>query len=269
MKNLITLAVFLVLISSCTKQAETLNLPPEDSMSLDFSSFTETKSATITDETMLNKTYAGLNIAFWNTVIFVNLAVPVTSFRNAFNHIPVKVGDKIWEWSYAVEGWSGTYLARLTGEIKSDSVEWKMYITKTGTDPFTDLMWYSGKSASDRSGGYWVLNRNHKFPEKMLRIDWKSENNEVGDIQFTIVRELNDYGEPEKNLGAYIHYGLIEDYFDAYYDIHLYNDQASGFIDINIEWNREKKDGRVKSPNFYKNDYWHCWNSNGFDTTCN
>ncbi|MFB6318555.1 hypothetical protein [Saccharicrinis sp. FJH54] len=269
MKKLTLLLLLALIIASCTKKEDALVLPPENSMEMDFSSFTSTKSAEITEGTIINHAYAGLNIAFWNTVLYVNLAVPVASFKTAFSHIPVKTGEKMWEWTYTVEGFSGAYTARLTGEIITDSVEWKMYITKTGIGAFNEFMWYSGKSATDRSGGYWVLNRNNEFPEKMLRIDWKYEDDEVGDIQFTIVRELNDERQPEKNSGAYIHHGRTQEYYNAYYDIHIFNDQVSDFVDVNIRWNRSVFDGQVKSPSFFNDEDWHCWNSDGYDQDCN
>lgn len=269
MKKLTIIAALVIIIASCTKKEDALVLPPENSMEMDFSSFTSTKSAEIIEGTIFNHTYAGLNVAYWNTVLYVNLAVPVASFKTAFRHIPVKVGEKMWEWTYGVEGFNGVYTARLTGEVLTDSVEWNMYIAKSGLQEFDEFMWYSGKSAKDRSGGYWVLNRNNDFPEKMLRIDWKYENEEVGDIQFSIVRELNDSRQPEKNQGAYIHHGRTEDFYNAYYDIHVYNDQVTDFVNVNIQWNRSTFEGRVNSPSAYNDENWHCWDSDGYDQNCN
>lgn len=268
MNKLTFLLAFVITIASCSKKEDALVLPPENSMEMNFSSFTSTKSAEIIDGTILNHTYAGINIAFWNTVLYVNLAVPVASFKTAFRHVPVKVGEKLWEWTYTVDGFSGAYTARLTGEVVTDSVEWKMYVSKTGINGFDEFMWYKGMSAADRSGGYWILNRNNEFPEKMLRIDWTHENEEIGDIQFTIVRELNDNRQPEKNFGAYIHHGKTENFYNAYYDIHIYNDAKFDFVDVNIQWNQSTFEGRVKSPSAYNNALWHCWDSEGYDTDC-
>ena len=272
MKKFVVILISTALLFSCTKKENGPDLPPEESMSLDFSAFNIEKSATLekSSEFLLftNYQYSTLTVGFWNTVIFVNMAVPVASFKTAFRHMPVKTADNTWEWTYTVEGFGNNYHARLTGTNLSDSIEWKMYVTRTGINPYDEFLWYSGKSAKDRSGGYWVLNHNNVFPEKALQIDWSYENESIADIKFTIVRELNDNRSLNVNNGAYIHHGRIESYFDAYYNIHVYDNGMYDFTDVNIQWNRTYKDGKVKSPVYFSDEDWHCWDTAGNNTIC-
>ena len=52
-----------------------------------------------------------------------------------------------------------TYTARLTGQIRTSDVAWKMYITKEGTGGFPEFVWFEGTSKLDGTGGQWILNQ--------------------------------------------------------------------------------------------------------------
>lgn len=270
MRHLTILAIFTLIFLGCEKDEKSPQLPPEESMTMDFSAFTNPKSATLVKESpsVTNYTYSALNVAFWNTILYVNMAVPVASFKTAFKHLPVKTAEKTWEWSYRVEGFGNDYLARLSGTIVNDSVEWEMHVQRTGTNPFDEFVWYSGTSANDRSGGYWILNHSHTFQERLLKIEWNRDGSETGEIKYTLIREKNDARAVEKNKGAFIKHGITDDYYNGYYDIHIFDVPDNKFIDVNIKWNRTTKEGKVKSPDFYNDSDWHCWDSNGNDSDC-
>ena len=270
MKNVCLILVLAILFASCEKESESLQLPPAESMEMNFSAFVSEKSATMSEiDTKFNYNLSKINVGFWQLIISGTLAVPVASFKTALTKMPVKTGDKSWQWSYSVNGFASAYTARLTGEIVSDSVEWKMYVSKAGVGAFDELLWFSGKSAVNRSGGYWVLNHSQQYQEPLLRIDWKIENNKVADIKYTIVRELNDFRQPEVNKGAYIQYGLQNETYNAFYSIHVWGPVVQEFVDINIEWSTTTYEGRVKSPRDYNDTDWHCWDANGNDVVCN
>ena len=46
-----------------------------------------------------------------------------------------------------------------------------------------------------------------------------------------------------------------DEFFDAAYNISL----ADG--ETNIQWNTTTIEGRVKAPNHFQDDAWHCWDS--------
>ena len=45
-----------------------------------------------------------------------------------------------------------TYTARLTGEIRTDDIQWEMYITRTGINAYAEFKWYEGTSDLDGNG---------------------------------------------------------------------------------------------------------------------
>ena len=144
-----------------------------------------------------------------------------------------------------------------------------MYITKTGTDPFEEFIWFTGQSARDGSQGYWILNQSPERPNAMLRIDWERSGPEVGALRYTWVRELNDRDEPDPYLESYLQYGLQQTDFDAYFDAHVYDPDAQGFVDVRIEWSRDTYNGRVRAFHVFNDEEWHCWDNTGEDMVCN
>lgn len=269
-------SVALLVFTSCdntSENADAPNLPPEGSMVMNFEDFNNTKTKSVADfntkkAEIGNWFYSATVVGVWNTALFTTLAVPVASFRGAFKHEAVYKGNATWEWKYTVDGFASQYEARLTGELTGNEVHWEMYVAKTGIGAFDEFMWFSGVSNVDGKSGYWLLNHSAAFPENMLRIDWKVENDEIGNIKYTYIRNLNDERSEDKFNGSYITYGLQTGDFDAFYDVHVYNDDQETFVDVDIEWNRANNNGRVMAPYYFGNDDWHCWNSEGEDEDC-
>ncbi|MDY7394134.1 hypothetical protein UMM65_02695 [Aureibaculum sp. 2210JD6-5] len=275
--SILIFSVALLLFTSCDSTSENTdapNLPPEGSMVMDFEDFNNTKTKSIADfntkqADIGNWFYSAAVVGVWNTALFTTLAVPVASFRSAFAHQAVYLGNAKWQWSYTVDGFASQYSARLTGELTGNEVHWEMYVAKSGIGAFDEFMWFSGISNTDGKSGYWLLNHSAAFPENMLRIDWKVENDEIGNIKYTYVRDLNDQRNDDKFKGSYIVYGLQTGDYDAFYDVHAYDNDKSTFVDVDIEWNRTNNNGRVMASYYFGDDDWHCWNSKGEDEDCN
>ncbi len=268
--------VVLLVFTSCENSGDIGNppeLPPYESMAMDFDDFSNNKSLMAenkSDEIAANENwfYSALVVGFWNTTLFANLAVPVAAYKTAFAHTPVSLENNKWQWQYTVEGFTSQYTARLTAELTSEEVLWEMYIMKTGIEGFEEFLWFSGVSQLDARSGYWTLNHSANFPENMLRIDWLIENDEVGSIKYTYVRELNDNRETDTFKDSYIIYGLKDTDMDAFYNVHAFNNDISEYVDVAIEWSRTNYNGHVRSLSYFENDNWHCWDETGQDIDC-
>lgn len=272
----ILIACTILFFISCDNTGDTnenseLQLPPYQSMAIDFSDFMEDsnsgKSATAS-KVGGNWLYSRIVVGVWNTALFTTLAVPVASFKSAFAHKPEYLGDNIWQWAYTVDGFTSQYGARLTGELTDGEVLWKMYLTKTGIGAFEEFLWFTGASAKDVSNGHWILNQSAEFPDQMLRIDWEVENEEIRDIKYTWVRELDDEDNTDHFKDSYLEYGLQEGDYNVFYNVHAYDADTEGFVDVNIEWNRTAYNGRVMSPSYFEDSSWHCWDTVGDDVAC-
>lgn len=256
---LLFIATAILLFNGCTKENtdKPLAIPSSSTMAMDFSSFTAKKTGSIL---ITNWQYSALNVAFWNTLLYINCAVPVAAYQEAVEQKAEYVKYNTWEWKYKVVTDSITINARLQGKLLSDSVEWKMYISTTKSNVTgDDFMWFTGKSAVDQSGGWWILYENPSKPNQYLKIDWKNTNDQKSSLKYTLVKP-NDV-----NKGSYIEYAINNNAdYNASYIIYgkLHNDITT------IEWNSTSKEGHIKSPMFFNNTDWHCWNSSLGDVEC-
>lgn len=265
-----TLFLAFISITGCNKDENTeqsVTLPPYESMVIDFGNLTSTtKSANVVSQA--NWTYSAVSVGFWNAVIWTTFAVPVTAFKAAFSQTPQKIDDTSWQWTYSVDGFTSQYTARLVGTLQSTQIDWKMYITKTGINGFDEFLWFEGTSNLDGQSGQWILYQSPTYPEKVVQIDWEKTGEEVGDVKYTYVRELDDNGQANTFKNSSLIYGLQDDFFDAYVNVHVYSAQTSGFVDSQIEWSRTDYSGRVMSEQYFDDTDWHCWDSTGADSIC-
>ncbi len=274
------LAFVMVINVSCDKSDDddkqvndALQLPPYESMAVDFSDFLDDSSNSgklnsTTAKVGGNWLYPRLVVGIWNTALFTNLAVPVASFKGAFAHKAELIGENTWQWSYTVDGFASEYTAELTGELTGEEVVWKMYVTKAGVGAFDEFLWFSGVSDLDGNSGEWALYQSPERPKRMINIEWSRENDEIGSIRYSWVRELNDEDSDDLFMGSYLEYGLQEGDNDVYYNIHVYDLQWEDFVDVNIEWNSTDFNGRVMAPTHFEDELWHCWDSTGEDVDC-
>jgi hypothetical protein len=253
------------LFSGCKKdKGDPPTLPPAESMTIDFSNFASAKKSgdfTIDQKGTQNSNweYAATVAGIWKLIINTTLAVPVTAFKAALSQSPTYVTTKTWQWSYSVTYLGTTYKARLTGLIRTTDVQWKMYISKDGTDSFTDFLWFEGTSKIDGSGGQWILYQSAIAPDSLLQIDWTKTATGVGYVKYTYVKN-----DSFKN--SYIEYGLTTNTLNAYYTIHYYN--GVKFSDVNVEWNTTTHNGHVKSVDYLGDSNWYCWDSNKINIVC-
>lgn len=268
----ITTTILISLLTSCKKDyGDPPALPSAESMTIDFSNFEPGKKSDLPDyyakgtETSSWEFAAGVAL-IWRAIIYTTLAVPVKTFQLAVNSDPEYINDKTWEWSYdatlTIDQISVTYKARLTGQIRSSDVLWKMYISKEGAGAFSEFVWFEGTSALDGSSGRWILNESFQNQVPVLQIDWTKSGNSVKTIKYTYIKT----GNPFKD--SYIEYGLTTNALNAYYTIHFYNPPYLQFYDLKVEWSTTGHNGRIQCEDHFGNTDWYCWDSNYHNISC-
>jgi hypothetical protein len=270
MKHLIVILLSSLMLFSCSKE-DTGSLapiiPPVETMAIDFTQLAnDAKSATIPKT---NWIYSATSVGIWNLIIGTTFAIPVASFRSAVGHEPTQINDLTWQWEYSVDGFTSQYTARLLGKRLSNQIEWKMYIGKTGIDNFEEFLWFEGTSETGGKSGQWKLNHSAEFPEETILIDWKKDTDEVGEIKYSYVRELNDQRQTDKFNGSTLTYGIQNEVFDLYVNIHAFNDDKNSFADTFIEWSRTDFTGHIKAEHFFGDNNWRCWDAQGNNIDCN
>ncbi len=272
---LVLISLGLIGFNSCKNDNKETppELPPYESMAIDFSQFGTDGKAAIdlnTDTTMINFAAAGLTVFFWNVTLTITLVVPVAAFYASFQNEAEYLGNGMWQWKYDVPGFANTYKARLTGKLQDNSVKWEMYISRTGINAHDEFLWFEGTSDFDGNGGQWILYHSYAVQEAVLQIDWEKTNDEIGDIKYTYIRESDNGDDNQLTSGSYLQYGLKDADLNAFYSIEYNqrNRDSSDMLNVDIEWSLTEYYGRIKAQHYFQDDDWHCWDSQGYDAVC-
>lgn len=264
MKKLIALSLMIIIVSAgCKKdKGDPPVLPPKESMIIDFSMFvSDKKSAEINEIKGTDNNsweFSAIAVGYWKLITTGSLIIPTTLFQMVVDQNPEYVSDKTWQWIYSTKIGDNNYKAKLTGQIGSNEVIWKMYITKDGAAGFTDFLWFEGTSAFDGKSGTWTLFESNANPVSLISVAWEKPAVNQGKIKYT-------YEKNTELKGSYIEYGLTSSALNAYFIIHYWN--GAKFIDVNIEWSTTVHNGRVKSS-YLGDENWHCWDGNMINVTC-
>ncbi len=269
MKTIKSLGIFVIAVlllnTSCRedpveKVPDAPNLPPEASFVMDYNSFSEaTNKKGYVKSGYTNFGYAGINILFWNTVLTVNLAIPVAAFSESFNHEPEYIGNLEWVWSYEVTVSDQKYQAELHGKMINADIEWKMYVSKEGE--FSDFLWYEGTMDSTYKQIEWIIYQSPADPSHFLTVNYlNDEANGKQSIRYTKAEKVTT------TKASYIEHGNLTGVdMDRYYIIYLQNEGKL----TEIEWNYANGNGHVRDEVHFKDTKWHCWNEQHQDIACN
>jgi hypothetical protein len=273
-KGLLLFGFVAILISSCekNKQDEAPQLPPYESMVVDFSKFTTTgKSASGIDEinTTVNYVTSAITVGYWNLILGLTLAVPVASFYQSFSHSPEFLGNKTWQWEYDCTGFANTYHSRMLGMIRESDIKWEMYISKDGVGGHDEFLWFEGTSNLNGMDGQWKLCHSYADQEGVLQIDWSKTGDEIGAVTYTYIHEADNADPNQLTVGSYLSYGLTENALNAFYTV-VYNtrNRTEEDMTVNIEWSSTEYNGRIKAEHYFHDALWHCWDSQGNDVVC-
>ncbi len=252
-KALLAIGLFAILFTACQKEAivnqgTAPTLPPSNSMAIDFDSFKQSgKTEDITAP--FNWAFAASNIAIWHSMLSVQLIIPVTAYREAFNHT-AQLNNGTWTWTYDFNPANNPHTATLEAVINNNEVDWSMKISNNSVSNFE---WFTGTSKLDGSGGNWSLNKSIEDPSPLLDIEWDKISNTDVAAKFT-----------DPNYNNYIEYGITNGDLNTYYNMY----QANNSSLIEVEWNRNSYNGRVKNNQHFGDNEWHCWDSSHQDIDC-
>ena len=256
-------SIFFLLLTGCKKDhGDPPTLPLAATMKIDFENFkNDTKSDPLDlqmkGEQITNWKFAAGTTLIWRTLINTTFAIPVEAFRLAQGKSPEYTGDNTWEWKYSASITVGqataNYNARLTGQIRSNDVLWKMNISKEGSGAFSEFVWFEGTSALNGNSGSWIFNESSQSLVPVLKIDWTKSGDAISKIKYTYIKT----GSLLNN--SYIDYGLTTNTLNAYFNIHFFNTTYQTIYDVIIEWNTSEGNGRVQCINHFGDSEWYSW----------
>jgi hypothetical protein len=213
--------------------------------------------------TQANWLHAGVSLLVWNSVVVVNLALPLNAIGQAFNQHAQYIGNQTFAWTYQYTATpqlgGGKYNIVLTGQYLSvDEVEWKLTASQIGG--FQNFEWVTAITATNHTEAEFTFYRNPGNPEAYLRI------NSTYDIfKEAVFVRLTNVILNDPNNGNFIEYGAnYSTGFNRSFQLHT---GANDVLDI--EWNAPKRFGRVRHAAHFGDADWHCWDENLFDVGCN
>ncbi len=244
-------------ISSCEKAPVPMELPPAESLVIDWDQFpTNARKRAGIDTTYVNWFYSAASIVVWNTVVAANIVVPTVAYGAAFNNDPVYLGDETWEWNYSKTMHQRTFVARLVGSrIDNETFSMEMFLTES--ENFQNFKWFEGVISYDHTEAHWTLYHSPENPVEYLDIAYQKDfETGVKSTRYTVIDPKNDL------FNGYIDFGIDPELdLDAHYTI-------SNDTTIFIEWNTETHAGRVKDQRKFGDDLWHCWDTMLRDVDC-
>lgn len=251
-------AGLMLAVNSCEKDPEPMELPPAESMVIDWDMF-PTNSTKSADEalTVYNWFYSAGTIFVWNTVVAANIAVPTVAYAAAFNNEPVYQGDETWLWSYSVTVNQRTIDAELLGS-RIDNETFSMEMTLSEAGGFEAFTWFKGEIRYDHTAANWTLSYSPQNPTPYLDVTYSKDfEDDVASIRYTVIDPQNELYED------YIEFGIDSSLeYDAHYTI------SRADTTTFIEWNTQTNAGHVMDQRQFGDEEWHCWDSQLQDVDC-
>lgn len=241
------------LASSCDKEpvADRPVLPPIESLVMDFGDFNQQPDAKKGTETYRNFLHSYFTVWFWNVATTVTFAVPVTAYAYALQQDAVYLGDHTWEWAFDITIASVSYTVTLTGKrLNNEEFSMEMVVAGSAT-PEETVRWFEGVVRYDHTHATWDFFQ--EGTEVVLEAEWNKDfETGEGDLTYTYV----EAGHEQEGSFIMLSY-MPEEFYDAAYTVSL----ATGMV--NIEWNTETREGRVKDSVKFGDSEWHCWDTAG------
>ncbi|MFN2379046.1 MAG: hypothetical protein ABR519_02415 [Bacteroidales bacterium] len=243
-------------LSSCKKEDKPVQpeLPPYESMIMDFSDFDQTPAqgkGIITEHDNFITAY--VSVAFWHSITTTTMIIPALAYREMLTNAgdPEYIDDNTWVWTKQFGYQDLSYTATLTAvRLNNEEFSMEMKIASAAY-PEQGVVWFDGVIRYDHTHALWNLYKYDEGEVKVIEAEWNKDfETGVSDLKYTYMETGSD------EYGSYIIFGLnpaLE--YDAYYTVSLSSNT------VNIEWDTESKAGRIKNPAYFEDNEWHCWNN--------
>ena len=262
LSSILILCIMLTGLAGCIENAaESENgdtppeLPPDSSMTMDFSAFGYGKLAPSAAMSQKNFNAAAGRVLILDLGVIIILAPPAALFKAAQTTTPILQPNGSWLWEYKVKFLGQEYEANLTGRLQGFKTVWSMKVTNLALpNPLDNFEWYYGEAALDNRSGEW-----HFFdpatPEEaneVLVLEWSVKNNGDGGIMLS---NTNERGE---GFGDELSYSV--DGTTATVEFFDNSENLTAFI----EWDLITIAGCIRVPG-YNGGKLACWNENKQD----
>lgn len=241
----VIMLVLVLALVSCEIQPEAPQLPPVESMEMDFSDFDAGNTAAKSTLTRNYFSHSAYVVGWWSVASRWVIGLPVAAYEYALTQEAVMIEEGVWEWSfeYSYEGQS--YLVFLTAvEVNDKEFTLEMELAFPAF-PNARVTWFEGVVRHDHSKAEWDF---FYGQTEWLSVDWMQAEDGSASLQYTFMES----SEGEKD--SYITWAYDP---AAGLDASFHSFLSDG--ETMIEWNTTALNGRVKSTYIGDGMLWHCW----------
>lgn len=231
--SILTILVFSAccLFTSCKKgkEGDPPQLPGLSSMTIDFSYFNTSKSAT--KGTTYYFTKAAEIAATWTNLISQSLTTPIAAINSLAGQNASSgsfVEGNTWKWTFS----AANSTIEAVGVVGASSVAWTVTID--------DFAWVTGTSSTDGTSGTWNIQESASNATKILQIDWSTN----GTIKYTSGNNNITFAPSATDATAYS----------------SSLNGSHGTNTFSIEW-KTSAGGRIKYPAEFSDNEWRAWNA--------
>ena len=252
------------LLTACSDDPASLNseqppeIPPTESMNMDFSNFDAYQQNKEVYEKELNKNFAQAAIRAFviKSIVDLNMAIPKALLIAASESEAEFNEDGEWVLSYTKNAGSDTYEVRLVASQENENqVNWQFFVTNSDLN-ITDKLFFDGTTSADGSQGTWTYySLTGSSQEAVSVTDWTVTDEGNVDLRLEVVSDRFN------NQGDYIEYTFDGTVKNVVY----YN--ANQDTTTELQWNIETNAGYLIAPN-YNNGQKACWDENFENVTC-
>jgi hypothetical protein len=243
----------MIVFSSCQKDNENLpdkpELPSAETYEMDMSLFGESMPTNrLAGDTDGWEEAKGM-LSGWVWLAQIYTAIPKAAFAAVKNGNEAVYDEEkgAWVWTTESQTAQGAFSVELQAVPSAENVNWEMWITMKGMEPFK---WFEGETRLDGSRAEWQLN-SYQNQGGSLNIVYEKDK-EAGTASMTYTNAQS----------GYISFGtLAGGDFDAFYKIK----GAAQENEVVIEWNRSTKAGRITLSEGVA----YCWDNNQQPIACN
>lgn len=254
------------ILTGCVKDSAPLTPPSPETLKLDLSALSSATKAPEDDNFF---TYASTNVLCnWHKIINEIACIPFHAFELVIESTPVDQKHGTWMWSASYKDGLATYDVQLLGTDNGDIIDWELKVSKHNLllEEYHEFTWLTGWSSKDGKKGQWSVNVSPYLATVLVSSNWEYVDNEVLKVRLTYELDILHCGIESLFHESYIEFvGMATDEaYTAAAKVHFYQ-PGDGFIDVDIEWNAETGEGRIKCSTKWNDHKWHCWGHNHED----
>jgi hypothetical protein len=168
----LSVSIFSIACNTTNSDESPPQLPPSESMSVDFSAMESASNQSQAKIAESNFNTAVFAVGIAKVILTANLAIPKILITAAQEEDPESISNSEWEWNYTTAANGQNFGVRLTATVGSnDDVTWNFYVTNSA-EGIDNELFFTGTSDYEASSGTWTY-FNPQSGQELSVVSWE------------------------------------------------------------------------------------------------